>query len=145
MLIAAARTATYRAGCPKICFRMCINIPRALSLMSIPLSSRTAVHAPTEHHTPPDRGYGLSGSSAVRGVFRGLREMLAEKLLGRALVRQCRVADLRRNVLSGRNPRSAGPPVYLDGATLACPSSVPFASPSRSASTLWAASAAFHP
>src|SRR5215212_10078190 len=36
MLIAALRTSTYGAGCPKICFRMCLNIPRASSLMSIP-------------------------------------------------------------------------------------------------------------
>jgi hypothetical protein len=36
MLIAALRTSTYGAGCPKICLRMCFNIPWASSLMSIP-------------------------------------------------------------------------------------------------------------
>src|SRR5215203_1434399 len=31
MLTAAPRTSTYGAGCPKICLRMCFNIPRAFS------------------------------------------------------------------------------------------------------------------
>jgi hypothetical protein len=33
MLIAAPRTTTYRAGCLKICLRMCFNIRRAFSLI----------------------------------------------------------------------------------------------------------------
>src|SRR5215208_71636 len=53
MLIAAPRTSTYGAGCPKICLRMCFNIRRALLLMSIPLSSRITGHSAAEHPTHP--------------------------------------------------------------------------------------------
>src|SRR5829696_6066385 len=52
-LIAAARTSTYGAGCPKICFRMCLNIPRASSLMSIPRSSRSMLRPPADDAPPP--------------------------------------------------------------------------------------------
>src|ERR687897_1247047 len=47
MLNAAPRTSTYGAGCPKICIRMCFNIPRAFSLIFRTLSSTTvSVRAP---------------------------------------------------------------------------------------------------
>src|SRR5215208_4333299 len=42
MLSAAPRTATYGAGCLKICFCMCFNIPQALSLI-LRTSSATTV------------------------------------------------------------------------------------------------------
>src|SRR5918995_7296227 len=41
-LSAAPRTTTYGAGFPKICLRICFNIPRALSLTFRTLSSTTA-------------------------------------------------------------------------------------------------------
>src|SRR5215210_1963772 len=53
MLIAAPRTSTYVAACPRICLRMCFNIPRALLLMTISLSSRTTWHSAAEHPTHP--------------------------------------------------------------------------------------------
>src|SRR5918995_4508245 len=48
MLSAAPRTSTYGAGCPKICLRMCFNIPRAFSLIFRTLSSTTAAVRPPE-------------------------------------------------------------------------------------------------
>src|SRR5918998_1813627 len=46
-LSAAPRTTTYGAGCPKICLRMCFNIPQAFSLILRTLSSTTvSVRAP---------------------------------------------------------------------------------------------------
>jgi hypothetical protein len=48
MLSAAPRTSTYGAGCPKICIRMRLNIPRAFSLIFRTLSSTTASVRPPE-------------------------------------------------------------------------------------------------
>src|SRR5215203_4768666 len=68
MLIAAPRTTTYGAGCPKICFRMCFNFSRALSLMSIPYHLDIMVHSPAEPPTPPGRPLSFLLSASCRGV-----------------------------------------------------------------------------
>src|SRR5215204_1229637 len=47
MLTAAPRTSTYGAGCPKICLRMCFNIPRDFSLIfRTPASTTASVRSP---------------------------------------------------------------------------------------------------
>src|SRR5215212_4361600 len=90
MLIAAARTSTYGAGCPKICLRMCCNIRRALSL-----TLRRPYATTSGAVRPPERLEHRGGAAPPPAPPRPSEGTLAAAVGGRTVLDLARRAPVR--------------------------------------------------